>query len=63
MLRYFPGFMQSDFHCKHQIDILTGTQVQLADVLYNEAALFYFMEVSVPPCQSTPGNLATGTSR
>ncbi len=44
--RYFQGFLQSEFHCKHQIDILTGSQVHLADMLYNESALFYFMEVS-----------------
>lgn len=42
---YFPDFLQSEFHGKHQIDILTGTEVHLADVLYNEVALGYFMEV------------------
>ncbi|KAG1656041.1 A-kinase anchor protein 10, mitochondrial [Nymphon striatum] len=32
------------FHYKHQIDLLTSGSVYLADILYNDAALFYFME-------------------
>ncbi|CAH1801919.1 unnamed protein product [Owenia fusiformis] len=41
---FYPGYKESVFHCKHQIDILTSTQVYLADVLYNEIAMSYFME-------------------
>ncbi|XP_069689264.1 A-kinase anchor protein 10, mitochondrial isoform X2 [Periplaneta americana] len=41
---YFNDFLRSDFHCKHQIDVLTSGNVVLADILYNETALFYFME-------------------
>ncbi|XP_035218822.1 A-kinase anchor protein 10, mitochondrial-like isoform X2 [Stegodyphus dumicola] len=41
---YFPNFLRSNFHCKHQIDVLTSGNVFLADVLYNDSALFYFME-------------------
>ncbi|XP_015603187.1 A-kinase anchor protein 10, mitochondrial [Cephus cinctus] len=37
-------FLRSDFHCKHQIDVLTSGNVQLSDILYNETAFFYFME-------------------
>ncbi|XP_023716120.1 A-kinase anchor protein 10, mitochondrial isoform X2 [Cryptotermes secundus] len=41
---YFNDFLRSDFHCKHQIDVLTSGNVALTDILYNETALFYFME-------------------
>ncbi|XP_014203550.1 A-kinase anchor protein 10, mitochondrial isoform X2 [Copidosoma floridanum] len=41
---YINDFLRSDFHCKHQIDVLTSGDVQLSDVLYNETAFFYFME-------------------
>ncbi|XP_017890223.1 A-kinase anchor protein 10, mitochondrial [Ceratina calcarata] len=37
-------FLRSEFHCKHQIDVLTSGNVQLADILYDETAFFYFME-------------------
>ncbi|XP_064647696.1 A-kinase anchor protein 10, mitochondrial-like isoform X2 [Lineus longissimus] len=41
---YFPDFLRSDFHCKHQIDVLTSGKVYLPDILYNDTAMFYFME-------------------
>ncbi|XP_011878257.1 PREDICTED: A-kinase anchor protein 10, mitochondrial [Vollenhovia emeryi] len=41
---YINDFLRSEFHCKHQIDVLTSGNVQLADILYNEPAFFYFME-------------------
>lgn len=41
---YFEAFVCSDFFCKYQIDILTSGNVVLDDILYNETALFYFME-------------------
>lgn len=41
---YFPSFLRSDYFCKHQIDVLTSGNVILEDILYNETALFYFME-------------------
>ncbi|XP_055946404.1 A-kinase anchor protein 10, mitochondrial-like [Argiope bruennichi] len=41
---YYPNFLRSSFHCKHQIDVLTSGNVFLADVLYNDSALFFFME-------------------
>ncbi|XP_023930046.1 A-kinase anchor protein 10, mitochondrial-like [Lingula anatina] len=41
---YFPEFLRSEFHCKHQIDVLTSGDVYLADILYNDTAMFYFME-------------------
>ena len=43
--RYFPGFKQSVFHSKHQIDVLTGSQICLSDVLYDDVAFSYFTEV------------------
>ncbi|XP_003707339.2 A-kinase anchoring protein pkaap [Megachile rotundata] len=41
---HINDFLRSEFHCKHQIDVLTSGNVQLADILYNETAFFYFME-------------------
>lgn len=41
---YLNDFLKSEYHCKHQIDVLTSGNVQLADILYNETAFFYFME-------------------
>lgn len=41
---HINNFLRSEFHCKHQIDVLTSGNVQLADILYNETAFFYFME-------------------
>lgn len=41
---YFPAFLTSDYFCKLQIDVLTSGNVMLEDILYNETALFYFME-------------------
>ena len=39
--------MQSVYHYKHQVDILTSPArpVYLSDVLYNDVALGYFMQV------------------
>lgn len=45
--RYINDFLRSQFYCKHQIDVLTSGNVQLADILYNETAFFYFMEVCI----------------
>jgi len=41
---YFPDFLKSEFHAKHQVDVLTGGQVYLTDILYNDTALSHFME-------------------
>ena len=41
---YFPDFLKSEFHAKHQVDVLTGGQVHLTDILYNDTALSHFME-------------------
>ncbi|KAJ8920184.1 hypothetical protein NQ315_011845 [Exocentrus adspersus] len=41
---YFTAFLGTDFFCKHQIDVLTSGNVVLDDILYNETALFYFMD-------------------
>ena len=45
-VEFFPGFLSSEFHCKHQIDLLTTTSVHLADIIYNDQAMFYFSEVT-----------------
>lgn len=41
---YFQVFLGSAYSCKLQIDVLTSGNVVLQDILYNETALFYFME-------------------
>ncbi|CAG9819404.1 unnamed protein product [Phaedon cochleariae] len=41
---YFSAFLETDLFCRHQIDVLTSGGVILDDILYNETALFYFME-------------------
>ncbi|ENN73299.1 hypothetical protein D910_08986, partial [Dendroctonus ponderosae] len=41
---YFNAFLETDFFSKHLIDVLTGSNIVLDDILYNETALFYFME-------------------
>ncbi|XP_070572257.1 A-kinase anchor protein 10, mitochondrial-like [Ptychodera flava] len=41
---YFDSFLQSEYHCKYQVDVLTSGKVYLSDVLYNESSMFYFME-------------------
>ncbi|KAG5897484.1 hypothetical protein JTB14_031108 [Gonioctena quinquepunctata] len=41
---YFSAFLETDYFCKYQIDVLTSGNVNLDDILYNETALFYFME-------------------
>lgn len=41
---FFDAFLCSDFYCKYQIDVLTSGNIVLDDILYNETALFYFME-------------------
>ncbi|KAK7488210.1 hypothetical protein BaRGS_00020517 [Batillaria attramentaria] len=41
---YHKLFSDSEYHCKHQVHVLTSGRVYLADILYNEHALCYFME-------------------
>jgi len=48
VVSYFAGFKQSIYHCKHQIDVLTGSQLHLSDILYDDTAFSYFTEVTLP---------------
>jgi len=43
---YFPDFLESGFHAKHQVDVLTGSgsKVHVTDILFNDMALFHLME-------------------
>ena len=43
--RYFDDFIRSSYYQKHIMDILTSGKVFLADIMYNDSAMFYFMEV------------------
>ncbi|EDV22625.1 uncharacterized protein TRIADDRAFT_28528, partial [Trichoplax adhaerens] len=44
MERIFPYFLCSEMYSNYQVDILTSTRISVADILYNEMAMFYFME-------------------
>ncbi|CAL1541144.1 unnamed protein product, partial [Lymnaea stagnalis] len=45
---YYQPFKDSEFHCRHQVNVLTTEKLFLPDILFNENALFYlhlqFME-------------------
>ncbi|KAH9502434.1 A-kinase anchor protein 10, mitochondrial [Bulinus truncatus] len=41
---YYHHFKDSEFHCRHQVNLLTSEKVYLPDILLNENALCYFME-------------------
>ena len=43
-LEYFPDFLKSEYHAKHLVDILTGGQVVIADILFNDTAMAHYME-------------------
>ncbi|XP_048769790.2 A-kinase anchor protein 10, mitochondrial-like [Ostrea edulis] len=43
-IKHVPDFSTSEFLYKHQINLLTKGHITLSDVLYNEGAMFYFME-------------------
>ena len=41
---YLDLFLKSSYYCRYQLDILTNGSLCLADILYNDSILFYFME-------------------
>lgn len=41
---YLNAFIESSFYCKYCVDILTGDNLKICDILHCEALLFYFME-------------------
>ncbi|KAL4223109.1 A-kinase anchor protein 10 [Mactra antiquata] len=41
---YFERFKSSVYHCKYQVEVLTSGKLCLCDIVYNDTALFYFME-------------------
>ncbi|XP_026804615.1 A-kinase anchor protein 10, mitochondrial [Rhopalosiphum maidis] len=41
---YWNSFVQTDMFCKYQVDVLTGGQVTLGDILLCDGLLSYFME-------------------
>lgn len=42
--RYFDDFIRSSYYQKHIMEIVTSGKVFLADIMYNDNAVFYFME-------------------
>ncbi|GAB0093275.1 A-kinase anchor protein 10, mitochondrial [Sergentomyia squamirostris] len=43
-LEHLNDFLDSVFYSKYCVDILTGENLQIRDILYSESALFYFLE-------------------
>lgn len=41
---YTNAFFESAFYCRYCVDVLSGDNLHITDILYNEAAIFYFME-------------------
>lgn len=41
---YFNQYCKSYYFCKYQVSVLTSGHLRLADILYNDSTLFYFME-------------------
>lgn len=52
---YFSEYLHSEFHYRHQLEIITGGKLLITDVLYCDTCLFYFMEVN----GSTIASMAT----
>ena len=46
IFRYHPQFCRSRFLSKYQLEYISGGHLVMADILLNNNALFYFMEVS-----------------
>jgi hypothetical protein len=42
---YFIEFLHSEFYYRYQLEIITGGKFSITDIIYNDACLFYFMEV------------------
>lgn len=41
---HLQAFLESSFYCKYTVDVLTGEDLSLREILCSESALFYFME-------------------
>lgn len=41
---YVDAFLESNFYHVYCVEVLNSASVHISDILYNEAALFYFME-------------------
>ncbi|XP_059618960.1 A-kinase anchor protein 10, mitochondrial [Phlebotomus argentipes] len=41
---HLSDFLDSIFYCKYCVDVLTGDNLHIRDILYSESALFYFLE-------------------
>lgn len=41
---YFSHYVKSYYHCKYQVNLLTSDNLRLADILFHDRTLFYFME-------------------
>lgn len=41
---HLSGFLESSFYCKYTVEVLTGEDLCLREILSSESALFFFME-------------------
>ena len=42
---YFPRYLISECHCKYILGVLERQELTLADVLYDDIAIVYLLEV------------------
>lgn len=42
----YPAYLTSPYHVNYQLKIITSNELQLHDILYNNASLSSFLEVS-----------------
>lgn len=42
---FFSEYLHSEYHYRHQLEIITSGKLTITDVLYNDTCFFYFMEV------------------
>ena len=48
-LSYFEKYLNSDYRCKYLLFILKNRSLELADVLYDDYAIVYLLEVLKRP--------------
>lgn len=46
---YFGEYLHSEYHYRHQMEIISSGKLIITDILYNDTCFFYFMEVSTFP--------------
>ena len=44
---FYEKYLISEYHCKYMLNILENRRLQLSDILYDDLAVVYFLEVSI----------------